>query len=257
MAEPLKNQFGPDVPRAIASMVAEVHPSFPAKKFTRDALAGYEPLSLTQRGWHIARALRQHLPEDFPTAVDVLVQSSSQPSGRTVGSGMGGFLFMPHCFFVAAYGLDHFEESMAAQHVLTQRFTCEFSIRPFLIKHPAETLLRLRQWATDPSEHVRRLVSEGTRPRLPWAMRLPAFQADPAPVLELLELLKDDPALYVRRSVANNLNDIGKDHPHVLAKTAKRWLKGASDERAWVPWAQPVFPQHTPVWVAPSKSNLV
>ena len=234
MAEPLKNQFGPDVPVAIASMVSRVHPSFPVKKFTRDALAGYEPLSLTQRGWHIARALRQHLPDDYPRAVDILVQSSSQPSGRSLGSGMSGFLFMPHCFFVAEFGLAHFEESMAAQHALTERFTCEFSIRPFLIHHPAATLRQLRTWSSDPSDHVRRLVSEGARPRLPWAMRLPAFQADPKPVLALLELLKDDPALYVRRSVANNLNDIGKDHPSVLSDVATRWLKNATPERAWI-----------------------
>ncbi len=234
MAEPLKNHFGVDVPSAIAAMIAAVHPSFPVKKFTRDALTGYELLSLTERGWHIARTLRLHLPDDFPKAVDILVRSSSQPSGRNLGSGMGSFLFMPHCFFVAEYGLAHFNESMAAQHALTQRFTCEFSIRPYLINHPEKTLAQLRQWAADPNEHVRRLVSEGTRPRLPWAMRLPAFQADPKPVIELLELLKDDPALYVRRSVANNLNDIGKDHPKVLSDIARRWLKDATAERAWI-----------------------
>ncbi len=234
MAEPLKNHFGADVPPAIAAMVAAVHPAFPVKPFNRDALVGYEPLSLTERGWQIARTLRRHLPDDFPKAVDILVRSSSQSSGRNVGSGMGGFLFMPHCFYVAEYGLDHFEESMAAQYALTQRFTCEFSIRPFLTKHQAATLKRLHEWASDPSEHVRRLVSEGTRARLPWAMRLPAFQADPSPVLELLERLKDDPALYVRRSVANNLNDIGKDHPGALSDVARRWLKDASPERGWI-----------------------
>ena len=234
MAEPLKNHFGADVPQAIAAMVAKVHSPFPVKKFTRDALAGYEPLSLTERGRHITRVLRDHLPQDYPKAVDILVRSSSQPSGRKVGSGMGSFLFMPHCFYIADFGLNHFDESMAAQYVFTQRFTCEFSIRPFLIKHPTATLAQLRKWASDPNERVRRLVSEGTRPRLPWAMRLPAFQADPAPVIELLEMLKDDPALYVRRSVANNLNDIGKDHPDLLANTAQQWLKGASPEREWI-----------------------
>ena len=135
---------------------------------------------------------------------------------------------------VAQVGLNHFEDSMRAQHALTQRFTAEFSIRPFLQKHEAATLARFKQWASDPSAHVRRLVFEGTRPRLPWASRLPAFQKNPAPVLALLELLKDDPELYVRRSVANNLNDIGKDHPTVLAQTAKHWLQGASEERRWV-----------------------
>ncbi len=234
MAEPLKNRFGADVAPAIAGMVRGVHARFDVDGFVRDAALGYDALSLTERGWHLARALRAHLPEDIPRAMDILVQSSHQPNPREVASGMGSFLFMPHCFFVAKYGLAHFEQAMAAQHVLTQKFTCEFSIRPFLIHHTGATLARLHHWADDPSEHVRRLVSEGTRPRLPWAMRLPAFQADPAPVLALLERLKDDPALYVRRSVANNLNDIGKDNPKVLSDLATRWLKNASPQRAWI-----------------------
>ena len=222
------------MPKAIASMVSAVFPAFPAKVFLRDALSGYEALELMQRGRHIARVLRRHLPEPYPKAVDILMASAAQPSGRDPTSSMAGFLFMPHCFFVAEYGLDDFEPSMRAQYLLTQRFTAEFSIRPFLIQHPEATLARLKQWARDPSAQVRRLVSEGSRPRLPWASRLPAFQADPRPVLELLELLKDDPSLYVRRSVANNLNDIGKDHPKLLADTAQRWLVGASPERSWV-----------------------
>lgn len=234
MAEPLKHQFGPDVPQAIASMVTAVHRSFPARDFLEDALNGYETLELMPRGRHIARALRRHLPEHFPDAISILMASLSQPSGRDPDAGMASFLFLPHCCFVADYGLDHFEPSMQAQHALTQRFTAEFSIRPFLMRHPQATLERLARWAQDPSEHVRRLVSEGTRPRLPWAPRLPAFQADPAPVLALLEVLRDDPSLYVRRSVANNLNDIGKDHPQLLADTARRWLRGATPEREWV-----------------------
>ncbi len=234
MAEPLKNHFGPDVPRAIAEMIAAVHPPFPRKAFVRDALAGYEALELMPRARHIAAAMRRHLPSAVPEAIGVLRASLDQPVQRKPGSGLASFLFMPHCFFVAQYGLDDFEPSMQAQYELTQRFTAEFSIRPFLMAHPEATLQQLARWARDPSEHVRRLVSEGSRPRLPWAPRLPAFQADPSPVLALLELLKDDPALYVRRSVANNLNDIGKDHPHILAATARRWMVDATPEREWV-----------------------
>jgi len=236
MAEPLKNYFGPDVPVAIATMVAAVHHSFPRDAFVQDALRGFDALELMPRGRHIARALQRHLPAHFPDAIEVLLASLSQPTGRKAGAGAGmaSFLFMPHSFYVAEYGLDHFEPSMRAQHALTQRFTAEFSIRPFLMRHPQATLAQLAQWARDPSDHVRRLVSEGTRPRLPWAPRLPAFQADPTPVLALLEQLRDDPALYVRRSVANNLNDIGKDHPQVLAATARRWLAHATPERDWV-----------------------
>lgn len=234
MAEPLITQYGPDVPRAIARMVSAVHPRFPIDAFLNDALTGYDALALMPRGRHIARALQRHLPTGYGEALRILMASIDQPHGRTPGLSLASFLYLPHTVFVAEFGLGHFELSMQAQHTLTQRFTAEFSIRPFLQQQPEATLARLAEWTRDPSEHVRRLVSEGTRPRLPWAPRLPAFQRDPAPVLALLEMLKDDPALYVRRSVANNLNDIGKDHPDVLSATARNWLHDATPARRWV-----------------------
>lgn len=226
MADTLKSGFGLGVARGIAAAISAVHPAFPREDFLRDVAKGYGPLSLTRRSSHIAAALRKHLPADYPLAAKILVDSAK-------GS-KDSFFYMPHLNFVSTHGLEHFEESMRAQYVLTQLFTAEFSIRAFLEKHPERTLARLREWAADPSPHVRRLVSEGTRPRLPWASRLRAFQEDPRPVLELLELLKDDPELYVRRSVANNLNDIGKDHPELVVKVAKRWLRGATPEREWI-----------------------
>jgi 3-methyladenine DNA glycosylase AlkC len=234
MAEPLKNRFGPVIPKTISAMIAAVFPGFDSKSFIKSTLEGYDELELLPRGWKIARALRPHLPEHFPDAVEILVASLGPKLDKTEDHGMTPFLYLPHACFVAEYGLDHFEESMAAQYEITQRFTAEFCIRPFIEKYPDATLARLRIWATDPSPHVRRLVSEGTRPRLPWAPRLRTFEKDPRPVMALLEMLKDDPELYVRRSVANHLNDIGKDHPVLLIQTVKRWLKGASDERRWV-----------------------
>lgn len=234
MAERLKDSYGPNVPERLAREVLAVHPHFDRDAFMADALAGYDPLELMARGRHLAQALRRHLPGNVESAMDVLlasVQASAEP--ETAGA-MAPFFYLPHTCFVAEFGLDHFEASMRAQHLLTQRFTAEFSIRPFLQHHTQATLERLAQWTTDPSHHVRRLVSEGTRPRLPWGQRLRAFQEDPSPVLALLERLKDDPELYVRRSVANNLNDIGKDHPTVLVDTARRWWVGASPERRWL-----------------------
>jgi 3-methyladenine DNA glycosylase AlkC len=137
---------------------------------------------------------------------------------------MAPFKYLPHTMLTASDGLQHFEASMKLQYEITQRFTAEFSIRAFLNAHPEATYARLVEWSVDPSPHVRRLVSEGSRPRLPWAPRLRHFQQDPTPVLALLERLKDDPELYVRRSVANNLNDIAKDHPDVVLDVCRRWL---------------------------------
>ncbi|MEZ4897003.1 MAG: DNA alkylation repair protein [Saprospiraceae bacterium] len=157
------------------------------------------------------------------------MQSIRQDSGPVGIGSMSPFYYMPHSLFVAEYGLNHFEHSMQALYEITKRFTSEFAIRPFLIKYPEQTLSILAEWTQDPSEHVRRLVSEGTRPRLPWAMRLPEFQKDPQPALRLLELLRNDPSEYVRRSVANHLNDISKDHPELVLRTCEKWWLPGSE----------------------------
>ena len=232
MAAPLLDSFGPDVPRRIAAMVAAVDPAFDAEAFTAAALDGHEPLALMDRGRHWGDALRAHLPAGDAEALAVLTASLGPvrpPDGP--GEGMTAFLYLPHSFVIGDHGLGCFEGAMAAQHALTQRFTAEFCIRPYLERHRDATLDRLAEWTADPSAHVRRLVSEGTRPRLPWASRLRDFQRDPAPVLDLIVRLRDDPSAYVRRSVANNLNDIGKDHPGLLVATARGWADGAGPER--------------------------
>jgi 3-methyladenine DNA glycosylase AlkC len=232
MAEPLKNYYGPDVPARIARMITEVDSSFDLNAFLTDALDGYQTLELTPRAWQIAHALGRHLPQDYEQAIEILIASLGPKLEAAELTGMDVFIYLPHVFFVAKFGVDHFEASMHAQYELTQRFTAEYSIRVFLERYPHRTLARLREWAFDANVHVRRLVSEGTRPRLPWAPRLRAFQDDPRPVLELLDLLKDDPELLVRRSVANNLNDIGKDNPAALIDTCRRWMKDATPHRS-------------------------
>ncbi len=234
MAEPLKNHFGVEIPIKIAGMISPVFSKFDANAFIQEVLDGYEALELMPRGWRIARTLGSYLPDDYQAAIEILLASLGPKLETTENFGMAPFLYLPHVFFVAEHGIEHFEISMDAQYELTQRFSAEFSIRPFIERYPAATMKRLKNWAEDPEAHVRRLVSEGTRPRLPWAPRLRQFQKNPRPVLTLLELLKDDPELFVRRSVANNLNDIGKDHPSILVKTTRKWMKNSSDERRWL-----------------------
>lgn len=229
MAEPLKNSFGPEVPERIADALTGVLPAFDRSAFLADSLDGYDDLELTDRAKHVAAAMAAHLPEDRGHALRAVTASLGPENAEL--SGMEGFVYLPLVYFVADHGLDHFEEAMTAQYELTKRFTAEFSIRAYLEHHTEATLARLREWTDDPSEHPRRLVSEGTRPRLPWAPRLKSFQADPAPVVALLELLKDDESEYVRRSVANNLNDIAKDHPALVVEIAERWWADADDNR--------------------------
>lgn len=233
MAAPLKDFFDERLVRGIAGTITPVYRKFPVETFVTEALTGLSRLELLDRGKHIADALAKTLPADYEQAIDILLRSLDVPKTRDGGS-LAPFFYLPHVTFVAKYGLDHFDASMRAQYALTQKFSAEFSIRYFILKDATRTVERLRSWTNDPNEHVRRLVSEGTRPRLPWAIRLPGFIADPAPVLELLERLRDDPALYVRRSVANNLNDIAKDHPDLAVDVCKRWLQDASPERKWI-----------------------
>jgi 3-methyladenine DNA glycosylase AlkC len=241
MSKQLKDFFDAILVQRIAASYQAVEPRFPARRFIVAACQGLESLELMDRARQIATALRGALPDDYEQAIELMLRTLNAGIGPGLDAqdegGMGGFFYLPHTLLVAEYGLAHFDASMRAQHALTQRFTAEFSIRPFLVHHPERTLQVLEGWAHDKSEHVRRLVSEGTRPRLPWAARLPAFQRDPRPVLRLLDLLKDDPSLYVRRSVANNLNDIGKDHPDLLLAVCAKWAqppKGRSEARLWL-----------------------
>ena len=233
MAESLKTFFSPALVRRLAADLARVEPSFPSRTFIRAASAGLDQLELLDRGKHISRALAAYLPKDYPSAVDVLLRSlgPEYDTDELIGAGMAPFYYLPHVLFVAERGLDHFDLSMRAQYELTKRFSAESSIRPYIAKDPERTFTELRRWTKDANAHVRRLVSEGTRLRLPWASRVPWLDAHPERVIELLELLKDDPTTLVRRSVANNLNDLGKVHRELLTRTCATWLAGASAER--------------------------
>ncbi len=216
MAEPLKNHFG-------ARTVERIAASLPVDPtgFVDECLEGFDGLELMDRGRRVADVMARYLDPDPATAVRQVAAAIGDE--RPVG--MDGFFYNPHSFFIATYGLSAFEESMSAMYRLTKVFTAEFCIRAFISEYP-ETMERLRGWANDPDEHVRRLVSEGTRPRLPWAAHLPQFRADPEPVIALLALLKDDESEYVLRSVGNNLNDISKDHPHRALEVAAEWYPG-------------------------------
>src|SRR4051812_17528660 len=214
MAEALKTFFSPTLVGRLAADLARVLPTFPSKAFIAQASAGLDELELVDRGRHIARALGDHLPGSYPEAIDALLRSlgPEHAQDELLGVGMAPFFYLPHVLFVAERGLEHFDLSLHAQYELTKRFSAESSIRPYIAQDPERTLGVLRGWTQDDNAHVRRLVSEGTRLRLPWASRVAWLDAHPERVIELLELLKDDPTTLVRRSVANNLNDLGKVH---------------------------------------------
>ena len=236
MDEPkqFKDYFNKKLAQRLAKLIGDVYPDFKSRAFVKQIADQIEPLELKARVAVMAEALRAFLPEDYPRALEVLMQILGPENPEEGEMFNHGFQFMPIEHFVGTYGLDDFEISMQALYEITKRFTAEFAIRPFLIRYEKEMLQVLAKWVQDENEHVRRLVSEGTRPRLPWAMRLPAFVDDPRGPLKLLEKLKDDPSEYVRRSVANHLNDITKDNPELAVDVLARWAKGASDDRLWI-----------------------
>jgi len=239
MPEPFKNNFNDAVIRAMAKHLTRAMPQFDQQGFAAFATDGLEQRELKQRADRITDALERHLPQNFPAAAKILVESlepaSAQPTNPFESTpndrGIRGWAVMPMAEYIARRGQKHVALSLDALKAMTSRFSSEFAVRPFLADHPAQTLETFSTWTTDDNEHVRRLVSEGARPRLPWGMRLHAFVADPSAVVTLLEALKDDPSEYVRRSVANNLNDIAKDHPDLVAEIAQKWMVDASAER--------------------------
>jgi len=230
---PLKGLLNAAAVECLAQNILYVHKDFDARAFCVWAQTDLETLELMQRGQHIAKALHRFLPGNYADAIAILVASLTPAQTEAEAIGLAGFFYLPHSFFVSEYGQDKkynngedpFESSMAALHALTTRFTAEFAIRPFLIHQQVRTLARVSDWLTDPNPHVRRLCSEGTRPRLPWGKRIPAFITNPQLTSNILEVLKHDTSLYVRRSVANHLGDIAKDHPEIAFGMCERWLK--------------------------------
>jgi 3-methyladenine DNA glycosylase AlkC len=236
MAEPLKDFFSPALVRRLAADVARAYPPFDATAFTRRASRGLGDLELLDRGRHLSKALGEFLPADYPDAIDVLLRSlgPEHASDELVGAGMAPFYYLPHVLFVAERGVDDFDLSMHAQVELTKRFSAEGSIRRFIAADPERAFRYFETWCTDDNAHVRRLVSEGTRLRLPWAERVRWLDDNPERVVALLDRLKDDPTTLVRRSVANNLNDLGKVHPGLLVETCRAWLDGHPERRPLV-----------------------
>ena len=239
---PLKLLLDEPAIRQLANNMTVVFDRFDSDNFIAEALQDIGPLSLKERAKKISHALKQHLPDNYSEAIDLIVQSFTPPLYNTDNLGLSGMFYMPHASFIEEFGLnvdynqgiDPFDISMKAQYELTQRFTAEFSIRPFIITYPERTFKKLYHLMGDKNPHVRRLCSEGTRPRLPWAQKIPLLIKDPSPSIPILEKLKNDEDLYVWRSVANHLGDIAKDNLSLTLNICEKWLSASSKDVNWV-----------------------
>ena len=208
--------------------------SYDADAFQRDAMIGLENLELKQRVDHLIGVIARYLPSQFEESSVILGRLCEVWDDGDPEDVLRPFAAWPIIDYVSKYGINFPDISLPLLRYLTPLFSAEFAIRPFLIHHQERTYFEMMMWCLDPNEHVRRLASEGIRPRLPWGMQLKQYIKDPLPIIPLLDSLVDDPSDYVRRSVANNLNDISKDHPDLVIETCQRWLSEKIAARKWV-----------------------
>ena len=212
----------------LAASLEKVVPIFVAKKFMKAILTdAFYNMEWKERVQHTTKVLHNFMPSNFAESAKLMENIVTQL--RADGFGEQGLVFMFLPDYIATYGLEDFENSVVALEFLTQFISAEFAVRPFLLKYGDRLMGEMFRMSTHENHHVRRFASEGSRPRLPWGAAIPALKKDPGLILPILENLKNDPSEYVRRSVANNLNDITKDNPEVVIIIAKKW-KGLGKE---------------------------
>lgn len=225
MADTFAGKYSPEFFNRFTTLVSSSCASFNSDEFLQFIYdQEWEQKAFKQRIRHISHALRATLPTSYREALSVLFSIAPQCTGVE-------YLFFPD--FVEAYGQDDWEASIPALERFTPYSSSEFAVRPFIVQDQARMMDQMLRWAAHEDPHVRRLASEGCRPRLPWAMALEAFKADPAPIFPILEALKQDESVYVQKSVANNLNDIAKDHPALVKQLVRDWF-GVNKHTDWI-----------------------
>lgn len=225
MAEQLKNIYTQKYISNLANKIKINYDNFDKESFINSIFdKSWDELELKARMRHIVICLNQYLPISYENQLEILKETSKDFSSYEA-------MFFQD--FVEVYGLDDFENSIKALEIFTIDSSSEFAIRQFILKYEDKTMAQMKVWAKSKNEHIRRLSCEGCRPRLPWAIALPKFKQNPSKVLEIIELLKHDKSKYVQKSVANNLNDISKDNPHLVIDFVRKNL-GISKELDWI-----------------------
>lgn len=229
--EPFKNIYNSLFFEGFSQALLRVIPDLDKKAFLNDILdKDWKDRELKQRMRHISGVLKKYLPDDYKSAVALLLEFVEHLKDNQCTL-MLEYMFIPD--YIEQYGLEDYDTSVHALCEITKLTSCEFAVRPFIIKYPQKMMKQMRLWSTHENHDVRRFSTEGCRPRLPWAMALPLLKNNPASILPILENLKNDDSEYVRKSVANNLNDITKDNPDVVIQLIKKW-QGKTKETDWV-----------------------
>ena len=231
MADPIKNIYNHKSLSKLALEIKSVYSPFQAEEFLKSVMdETWDGLELKERTYRISETLGKYLPQDYSAAIGV-IDKVVVNYGSWLEDGFVGFFPV----FVEVYGQDeaNWDISMNALANYTQYASSEFAVRVFIINHEQRMMAQMYAWSKHENRHVRRLASEGCRPQLPWGQALASFKKDPSPILPILEQLKTDPCEWVRRSVANNLNDISKTHPDLVIKIAKDWY-GKDKNTDWI-----------------------
>lgn len=229
MAPKMKDYFNADTARRLGSQLG-----IDGEEYAAWVAPRVEGLEILERVTVFAQGLREQLAGDYVGVVGRVVEKLGPELAEGEGYFNHAFHLWPVSRFIELYGLDEPEASLDAIEALTKSFTGEWAVRPYLERYPNLTMSRVYQWAGSDSHNVRRLASEGIRPRLPWAKVYTPFVADPTPILPVLDRLYADASLFVRKSVANNLNDIGRTHPELALATATRWAASGTRRATWV-----------------------
>lgn len=236
MAETIKitELFGTNLAKLLADKITQIYPSFDDRTFIKVVAARVQDMNYTRRTEIIAEELRNFLPADYLDALGILMRILGPENPHETGMFTNYYWLMPVGKFVQLYGLDYFDESMDAIVEITKRNTGEYAVRPYIRQYPDRALRRMKEWARSDSFHLRRLASEGLRPKLPWAPKLDTFIADPQPVFAVLELLKEDPSKFVQKSVANHLTDYLKVNPESTRQLIGQWQQSDSAITQWI-----------------------
>ena len=230
----LKDWFDKELAELLSTKIAEKFPSFDKKSFISDVEQGVQDLQLKARLSVFSNNLKTYLPSNYGDAISILISILGEENQKETGMFTEYYWVMPIAKFVEEHGLENFDESIKAIAEITKRNTGEYAIRQYLKAYPDQTLKIMTQWSLDKNFHLRRLASEGSRSRLPWASKLDMFIDDPQLLLPILDNLKDDPIKFVQKSVANSLNDILKDNYEFAMSILQEWAVNASKERSWI-----------------------
>ncbi len=230
----ISKYFGANLAKILADKILEFYPEFESTSFVSSVQKKVKNKTYTERVDILASFLRDFLPKDYPKALSILVNILGEENKEETGMFKKYYWILPIGKFVEKYGIEYFDLSMKALEEITKRNTSEYAVRPFVRKYPKKSLAIIKKWAKSKNFHLRRLASEGLRPKLPWASKLYDFAENPKVVFEILEILKEDEIKFVKKSVANHLRDYLKINPKETEKIIKQWSKSKNPHTLWI-----------------------